>query len=326
VRAQANGIDPHIKPDSTLIYSAGVERQLPSRLVASATYSGSYTYNGLIGTDVNRFAGDYIDGTLDRLNPSFGTMYYEFNGNKIKYNAGIFSVRQAINRLTWQASYTLSRVTDYGQAGTRVNRDPAYAVPTQHNLSQYEAPTDWDATNRFALSGTYEIPSPQMRYVKAVLGGWEFTSVSILQSGNPITIFNGTDFAHGGDYNADGVQFDFPNVPATKLSGSFSRNQYINGIAPASVFGVPTVGTEGNLKRAAYRNPGFINVDASMIKNNRFHMFDDEINLQLRFEFFNVLNRVNLQGIHADLNDSQFGKSTDTYAPRVIQLGARLVF
>lgn len=326
VRAQANGIDPHIKPDSTLIYSAGVERQLPSRLLASATYSGSYTYNGLIGTDVNRFAGDYIDGRLDRLNPSFGTMYYEFNGNKIKYNAGIFSVRQAINRLTWQASYTLSRVTDYGQAGTRVNRDPAYAVPTQHNLSQYDAPTDWDATNRFALSGTYEIPSPQMRYVKAVLGGWEFTSVSILQSGNPITIFNGTDFAHGGDYNADGVQFDFPNVPTTKLSGSFSRSQYINGIAPASVFGVPTVGTEGNLKRAAYRNPGFINVDASMIKNNRFHMFDDEINLQLRFEFFNVLNRVNLQGIHADLSDSQFGKSTDTYAPRVIQLGARLVF
>jgi hypothetical protein len=117
-----------------------------------------------------------------------------------------------------------------------------------------------------------------------------------------------------------------PNAPTTTLPSSFSRSQYINGIAPASVFGIPTPGTEGNLKRATYRNPGFINIDASIIKNNRFHLFDDEMNMQLRFEFFNVLNRVNLQGIHSDLNDSQFGKSTDTYAPRVIQVGARFVF
>jgi len=46
----------------------------------------------------------------------------------------------------------------------------------------------------------------------------------------------------------------------------------------------------------------------------------------LRFEFFNVLNRVNLQGIDANLNDANFGKSTKTYDPRIIQLGARIVF
>ena len=253
-------------------------------------------------------------------------MYYEFNANKIKYNAGIFAIRQAFRGASWQASYTVSRVTDYGQAGSRVNRDPAYAVPTQYNLSQYEAPTDWDAKNRFTLSGTYQIPGPQPRFLKHALGGWELGSVWILQSGNPITIFNGADFAHGGDYNADAVNYDFPNAPATKLSSSFSRSQYIKGIAPASAFGTPTVGTEGDLKRGTYRNPGFINIDASVIKNNRFHLFDDEMNLQLRFEFFNVLNRVNLQGIHSDLNDPNFGKSDSTFAPRVIQLGARFVF
>jgi hypothetical protein len=296
-------------------------------LIVSGHYSGSYTYNGIIGTDVNRFPGDLLDGTLDRLNPSFGTMYYEFNGNVIKYNAGIFAVRQTLGHSYWQASYTLSRVTDYGQAGSRVNRDPGYAVPTQYNLSQYEAPADWDATHRFALAGTYELPSPRNnRYLKPVLGGWEVGSVWILQSGNPITIVNQADFAHGGDYNADGVNFDFPNAPTTPLSTSFSRSQYIQGIAPASVFGTPTPGTEGNLKRATYRNPGFINIDASLIKNNRFEIFRDNINLQLRFEFFNVLNRVNLQGIDANLNDANFGKSTNTYDPRIIQVGARIVF
>ncbi len=339
VRANAGGIDPHIKADSTVIYTAGVERQLPWRMVAGATYSGSYTYNGLIGTDINRFPGDLLDGTLNRLNPSFGTIYYEFNGNTIKYNAGIFTLRQNLGRTSWQASYTLSKVTDYGQAGSRINRDPGYAVPTQYNLSQYEAPADWDARHRFSLSATWEIPGPSHGLAKMALGGWELGSVTILQSGNPITIFNGAPFAPqldangkvvgfapgSGDYNADGVNFDFPNAPSG-LPTSFSRQQYINGIAPASAFPLPALGTEGNLKRGTFRNPGFINVDASMIKNNRVEMFHDTVNLQLRFEFFNVLNRVNLQGIHTDLNDPNFGKSTSTYDPRIIQLGARLVF
>jgi hypothetical protein len=193
-------------------------------------------------------------------------------------------------------------------------------------LSQYKGPADWDARHRFSLSGTWEIPSPTHRLLKAVLGGWEFGSVTILQSGNPITIFNGAPYGSRGDYNADGVNFDFPNAPSAKLPSSFSRSQFINGIAPASAFGVPAAGTEGSLKRGTYRNPGFVNVDASLIKNNRFEVFHDNLNLQLRFEFFNVLNRVNLQGVQADLNDPNFGKSTSTYDPRILQLGARLVF
>jgi hypothetical protein len=340
VRASAGGIDRNIHADSSVIYNIGVDRQLPGRLVAGVLYSGSYTYNGVMGTDYNRFPGDLLDGTLDRLNSSFGTIYYEANRNVIKYNAGIFSVRQTLGRSAWQASYTLSKVTDYGQAGSRINRDPGYAVPTQYNLSQYEAPADWDARHRFSLSGTYEIPSPRWRYVKTLLGGWEFGSVWILQSGNPITIYTSAPFTPilgpggaviglapgSGDYNADGVNFDFPNAPSIKLPTSFSRQQYINGIALASDFPAPAPGTEGNLKRATYRNPGFANIDASLIKNNRFETWSREINLQLRFEFFNVLNRVNLQAIQSDLSSASFGRSISTYDPRILQLGARLVF
>ena len=51
-----------------------------------------------------------------------------------------------------------------------------------------------------------------------------------------------------------------------------------------------------------------------------------EMNLQLRFEFFNVLNRVNLTSVDGNLNSSTFGRSTSTYDPRIIQLGTRLVF
>jgi hypothetical protein len=133
-RPGAGGIDRDIEADSTLIYNAGVERRLPHQIVAGITYTGSYTWNGLFGSDFNRYSGDLLDGRLDRLNPSFGQMYYELNANKIYYNGITFSARQVIGRSSFLANYTFSKVEDYGQAGTRVNRDPGFATPTAHNL------------------------------------------------------------------------------------------------------------------------------------------------------------------------------------------------
>ena len=40
------------------------------------------------------------------------------------YNALILSARQAMGRNNFLATYTFSKVEDYGQAGTGVNRDP----------------------------------------------------------------------------------------------------------------------------------------------------------------------------------------------------------
>ena len=256
------------------------------------------------------------------MSPSFGTIWYEFNGNETNYNAAIFAVRRAVGRSQFQASYTFSKVTDFGQAGTRVNRDPGFATPSQYDLQQYKGPADWDVRHRFAFSGAYTFPSPSKGWKRSVLGGWEIASVGILQSGTPFTVYTTAPFEGGGDYNADGVNYDFPNVPSN-APVTFNRQQYINGVFPASYLTAPAPGSEGNEQRGQFRNPGFINIDGSMIKNNRI---TERVNLQLRFEFFNVLNRVNLQGVHSDLNDSQFARSTSTYDPRIIQLGARLVF
>lgn len=340
LRAQAGGIDRNIHADKVLIYQAGVEHQLPGGFVAGASYSGSDLWDGLLGTDFNRFPGDLLSGTLHRLNPSFGQIYYEFNGNEVKYNAMILSLRQSRGRSSFQASYTFSKVTDFGQAGTRVNRDPGFAVPTQYDLSQYEAPADWDVRHRFAFSAYYLIPSPSGKFgfLNPVLGGWEWASVNILQTGTPFTVYTSAPFlpildANGkviglqpnsGDFNADGVNFDYPNSPG-RLPASFNEQQYIKGVFSASLFPLPAPGQEGNLKRGSFRNPGFVNSDMSLIKNNRLP-FREGMNLQLRFEFFNILNRTNLRGVNGNMNSSTFGRSTATYDPRIIQVGARLVF
>jgi hypothetical protein len=343
LNAGVGGIDRFIRPADSYIYNVGVERQLPSGLVAGAMYSGSRTRDGIVGHDFNRFAGDLLDGKLDRLNPSFGPIFYERNANKIDYNAMVLSLRGRFSqRGSFQMSYTLSKVEDLGQSGSRVNRDPGIATPSQHNLERFKAPADWDVRQRFALVGLYTVPAPTSDnpFVKNVLGGWELTSLTIVQSGRPFNVFSGASFqplrdAAGnvvgykpgsGDFNADGVNWDFPNMPAQTLPVTYERQQYLSGLFKASDFPLPEPGTLGNFQRHYFRGPGFWKTDFAVLKNNTLGFLGEQGKLQLRFEFFNIFNRVNLFNPDGNLASASFGRTGAQYDPRIIQLGARIVF
>jgi hypothetical protein len=103
---------------------------------------------------------------------------------------------------------------------------------------------------------------------KVITSGWEITSIAVVQSGTPFWVINNLPLTAGGDYNADGVAFDVPDAPGQNFTGSHSRQQYMSGLFVASDFPAPTAGTEGTEKRNIYRNPGLVQVDASMLKNS----------------------------------------------------------
>jgi hypothetical protein len=102
-----------------------------------------------------------------------------------------------------------------------------------------------------------------------------------------------------------------------------SRHDYLNGVFPKSNFTVPTLGTEGNERWGQFRNPGFAETDASLAKDTRL---TERLRLQLRFEFFNLFNRVNLGGVSSNLSSSTFGRATSQLNPRWIQIGAKIMF
>jgi hypothetical protein len=83
------------------------------------------------------------------------------------------------------------------------------------------------------------------------------------------------------------------------------------------------MGTYGNLKPGRYRGPGFADVDFGLIKDNRI---TERIVLQLRFEFFNLFNRPNLNGVDGNLPDATFGQSVATFNPRWVQFGMKVSF
>src|SRR5262249_19082288 len=193
---------------------------------------------------------------------------------------------------------------------------------------------------RFSASGVYRLPAPfkENWLAKAVLGGWEIGSTAILQSGTPFTVlttaaFNPIRDASGnitglnpnsGDYNADGTNYDFPNQEPN-LTRKFDRGNFLganSGKAAYTIaqFPIPAIGTEGNGQRSYFRQQGFIGINASVIKNNRLPLLGEGGNLQLKFEFFNVLNRVNLGGVDANLSSFNFCKILSQGDPSVVQV------
>ena len=129
-----------------------------------------------------------------------------------------------------------------------------------------------------------------------------------------------------GDYNMDGTNYDVPNTPSQDFTGSHSRSSYVHGLFTASDFPQPAIGTEGNLRRNIYRNPGLVQVDASVLKNNHLPWLGEAGNLQLRFDFINVLNHPNLGTVDGNMGDPGFGKVATALNARQLQLGVRVSF
>src|SRR6185312_14832528 len=331
IRANVQGLNAHLEIPKTVNYSIGVERELAHQIVVGVNYSGSHAWDQLTGTDMNRTAGDLVrnNGKLLRLNPSFATMTYVDSVGISNYNAMILTVRQTLGaRFSYQASYTWAHTLDTGTCNTRSDYATTYdCPPDQHFLNYYYGSASFDTRHRASITATYQAPTPNLPVMKQVLGGWRFSTLTVIQSGLPFTVVNTNNWASGGDYNADGYNIDYPYLPGGIATTGFGRQQYINGIFPASSFIKPAPGSEGAEGRNLFRNPGIFNADLRVTKDNRVPWFHKEsAKLQLLFSFYNVLNHVNLQGVQANLASATFGRSTNTYQPRIIDLGARLEF
>ena len=319
-------LDRNLRSPFAVNYVVGVEHQLPWKLVAGASYSGSRGYDQLTGTDMNRCTGC---GST-RPNTSFGGIDLIRNANASNYNAMILTLRgKPSPRLNFQTSYTFSQAKSYIESGTRFDQDGGQNIPDPSAYFSYYSDANWDVRQRLSFSGTYTFPGLNSGVRGVITSGWELTSIAVVQTGTPFWVINTnppTAAVNPGDYNNDGTFYDIPNAPTTNFSGSHSRQAYKNGIFTAGDFPAPTGGTEGNLARNIYRNPGLVQIDASVLKNNKLPWLGEQGSLQFRFDFLNVINRVNLGAVDNDLAHGSFGRVTSALSARQIQLGARVSF
>ena len=320
-RISVIAVDPGFKSPYAHDWFFGVQRALPGQLVLEVGYLGTAGHHLINVVNANRYSGDLLDGRFDGFNKSFsGISESQSTSNSIYHGGTVSLKRQFANGFNVQGSYTFGKaITDAETAQSETLYQDA------NNRNRDRALASFDVPQRLAIVGVWELPwlktCPSLGCKLA--GGWELSGSSILEKGNPFSVYTSATYPRG-DFNADGTNFDFPNAPSASIKrGDFSRAELLSGIFPVSAFPLPVGGQSGNLGRNTFHGPGFARVDLAMGKNFRV---TERIGLMFRTEAFNALNRVNLNAPVTDLNSNNFGRVTSAQTPRQLQLTLQVRF
>lgn len=329
IPVESYGVSPVLDPPRTQVWMLSLQRALGKGLMVEADYNASHSDNLFTQTDVNRFPGDLIinHGTLTRLNPNFGPIVF---GRDIGVADG--QLGSAMVRKDFTHSWSLAGIFTYGKSTDDLSSDDngtgnseavidALDVNAQHGLS------DFDVAKRFTLDSVVIVPVPWKEgLLHRVLGDWRMSNIVVLQSGLPYTVYTSAPFPTG-DFNADGYDYDTPNTPSFGNNIPTNRSDFIRGVFGASSFPLPTPGTPGNLGRNTFIGPGLANVNTELAKGFTIPWFTREgATFEIRADFFNLFNRVNLTQPVSDLSSSLFGRSTSQSLPRATQLGLHINF
>lgn len=163
--------------------------------------------------------------------------------------------------------------------------------------------------------------------------GFVLDPSSAVVAGAAVSLRNADNGVGNATKTGDGGNYRFSSLPpgnyvmSVEASG-FKKTEVSFALSTGETQGlrVPTAGTEGNLPRNIHRNPGLVQVDANVLKNNHLPWLGEQGNLQFRFDFLNVFNHVNLGSVDNNLADATFGTVTSALSPRQIQLGLRISF
>jgi hypothetical protein len=195
-----------------------------------------------------------------------------------------------------------------------------------------------------------------------IAGGWQIGGIVSASSGVPFTLGLAGDPLGQGSSDP----FAFPNrVPGCNPYNSNFKNDGMAYINP-NCFSYPSVSVNspiaplcskvnnnfvdssdgqrlctnifGNNGRNTLVGPKLVNVDLALLKNIRVPRISEAFGLQLRFEFFNILNHANFQapvdnlqfdvitGFNSVLPGSAGVIDSTTTPPRQIQLGAKIIW
>src|SRR6185437_15593883 len=278
-------------------------------------------------------AGGTLKANYFRQFPGFSSITQETNEGNFTYDSLQAGIRME-NRhgLTVQLAYTYSHEID-------TNANDLNAASNPFNLAYDKGSGAFDRRHIFNANYVYAIPffaHASSRVLHGVLGGWEFSGITIAQSGSPVNGGNGII------YNGHGSHLGTALDPSDTLGlGGGTRNRP-DQIAPVrypktvdewfdpSAFAAPKApwagGTTqgfGNARKDAIVGPGLFNFNLSLFKT---FSVTERVKFELRFESFNTFNHTEFNGIDTNSSDGNFGAVTTTYDPRVLQLGGKISF
>ena len=234
------------------------------------------------------------------------------------YNSLQFSLeRRAAPGLYVRFNYTLSKCIEDAAddlPASEGNGGGAAWTPTySHSANRHRC--SFQGLNSVNLSLNYDVPFGQMvhsNFAKAIVGGWQITSLTNISSGIPFDVrvgINTTRAATTGNGNGR------PNwAPGCNPDNAINKHNPTNYFKTSCFVPAP-YGYLGNVGPLALTAPALWNTDMGLKKNIRI---TESKNLQLSADMFNAFNRTNFA---SPLSGVAFINTGTAAAPNVVPNG-----
>ncbi|MBI3207757.1 MAG: TonB-dependent receptor [Candidatus Solibacter usitatus] len=329
-------------------YSAGFQHELAGRILIDASYVGSRTSALQTSKGINEISTQQLSlGTIELnrqvTNPFQGRLPgTAFNGTTVPQRqlmrpfpqfTGItqnlhtigtswfeslqLRVEKRMSRgVHFLASYTISKGLE---AVGYLNSQDSFG-------SLAKVITGVDAPHRLVMSGGWELPffKGQRNVAGQFLGGWSFTGIATIQSGQPIGTPGGA-YSSGISAAVDGQSLNRWFNPCTLNTAGVRQNCLGAGDPVAFIQQPPDTLRVLSTRFPEIRNRREPIVDFSVFKT---FLIRESLRVQFRAESFNLLNTPWFGNPNTTLGSSNFGVVTPAQSndPRNVQLALRLMF
>ncbi len=341
------------KTPYTMALNFTIERQVGSKLLATASYLGSLSRHLLTVHDANpgnpalclslshtqdvapgtptcgpfqenlaftRSNGIVVNGTRGPFPNTIGTdAYYENMGNA-NYNALQLSLKRGAGRLTWLASYTYGKSMDL--SSSIQEQVYPYGFRKEYGISAF------DIKHNFVVSYNYELPFEKLfRATNRLTQGWAISGITRFSTGLPVTFasFGDNALVYVQNNGVNSVSIDLPDFHPGALQ--INRNPR-NGLPffNTSLFTPNALGTPGTSSRRFFYGPGINNFDIALHKTTKI---TEGKSLEFRFETFNTFNHAQFYpngSVDGNINSPTFGNVLKAAPPRIAQVALKLQF
>jgi hypothetical protein len=265
--------------------------------------------------------------------PIYSNVWIIRSNQNSNYNALQVKIEQRLtHHISASGYYTWSKTLQSNTLDSTGGLNGTF-VDANYPQLEYRQRSDQDRRHMMTMSFVWKPDyfSQYNRFVRAALNGWTVTGIWTANSGQPFTVTTGNDNYFSGLGNnrpslkPGAVAATLPqHSRVAEMKQWFDTSVYCRPGTDAGCPGVGPGGLLGNTRPAQLDVPGYRNVDASL-----FRSFDvyEQVKFQLRGEFQNVFNLVNLGGPSASMSATNFGQITGSGGGvRVIQIGGRVLF
>ncbi len=314
-----------------------LQQKIASNTVLEVAYVGTKGTHLLGQFDLNQVPESVRlanpDVNANALRPYTG--YGSIASVQSNFNSNYNSLQVSLNRhvtsgLTLGAAFTYSKnLTDASQASLIDNLSSG--VYDTYNYAQNYGLAPLNTPYVFVANYVYELPffKDQKGLLGHILGGWEVSGITSVQSGQSQSILQSTDPFDGTLSNGS------PNggIGIDQIGGFSPRADVIGGMpltgpkTPQEFFNTgaftAAVNHFGTAAPGVIMGPGLQNWDVAGLKNFKI---GERFSLQFRGELFNVFNHVNYSAVDVNVSDPNFGQVTATHDPRIVQFGLKLYF